>query len=379
MELIERVRRFVAACPDAIAGQGGHATTFRVVCSVFWGFGGSKGLSETECWAVLNEYNGRLGEKWTERDLQHKVRSVFRGVQRFPQGHLVDGEGGQERPIYVPAAKSREKVKFDAEKLARVQRAEWKCDFAWLRARSSHDPMKVECGAMIDALFDAEERVMAFTAMRSVGDYMRWRGEWFALGRNPQQRAQRVKEGPKRSREGCVMLIQPVDGAWHPVTGKTNLSRRTMKSVTAWRHMLWESDEAPHEQWLNALAQVRMPIVAITTSGGRSLHALVRVDAESYDEFSRIRLAARECMTELGFDPHALSNPTAAMRLPNTWREGKMKGGQFEPFPNGARCQRLIYFNPEARVGECIGDRVPADTETLREGDSETLRRDASG
>lgn len=133
-----------------------------------------------------------------------------------------------------------------------------------------------------------------------------------------------------------------------------------MKSVRAWRYMLWESDEAPQEQWLNALAQVRMPVVAITTSAGRSLHALVRVDADSYDEFIRIRMAARECMTELGFDPKSLSNPTAGMRMPKTWREGKMKDGQFVPFPDGVRKQRLIYFNPAARMGECIGDRLPS-------------------
>lgn len=359
MELIERVRRFVAACPDAISGQGGHATTFRVVCSIFWGFGGSKGLTESECWMVLNEYNARLGEKWDEKALMHKVRSVFRSPQRFPQGYLVDGEGGPERPIYVPAAKSREKVKFDPAKLKAIQRPEWKCDFAWLRERSAFDPGKVECGAFIDALYGLQSKVMCFTAMRSVGDYMRWRGEWFALGKNPDQKAQRVWEGPKRSREGCVMMIQPCDGKWHPVSGKTTMSRRTMKSVVAWRYMLWESDEAPQEEWLNALAQVRMPVVAITTSAGRSLHALVRVDAESYDEFTRIRTAAREVMTALGFDPQSLSNPTAAMRMPNTWREGKMKDGQFVPFEQGARCQRLIYFNPEARMGECIGDRVP--------------------
>lgn len=358
MELIERVRRFVAGCPDAVSGSGGHATTFRVVNAIFWGFGGSKGLPESECWTVLGEYNARLAEKWCDRDLQHKVRSVFRSPQRHPQGYLVDGTGGPERPIYVPAVK-KEKVKFDAGKLEKIQRPEWQCDFAWLRARSAFDPMQVECGAFIDALYGRDERVMCFTSMRSVGDYMRWRGAWFGLGKSPDHKAQRVMNGPQRSREGCVMMIQPCDGKWHALSGKTNLSRRTMKSVAAWRYMLWESDEAPQEQWLNALAQVRMPVVAITTSAGRSLHALVRVDAESYDEFTRIRVAARECMTELGFDPQSLSNPTAAMRLPNTWREGKMKDGQLMSFPNGARKQCLVYFNPEARSGECIGDRVP--------------------
>lgn len=364
MTIYERAQRLVDKHPDAISGEGGHGTTYSLCCALFWGFGGVDGLSEAQAWQLLRQYNDRLGEKWSERDLQHKVRCALRGPHRQPCGHLIDGQAHAERPIYVWRAASKEKVKFDQEKLAKAQRPEWKCDFAWLAERSACDPATVRCGDFIDGLFGNDEKAMVFTSMRSLGDYMRWRGAWFALGKNPQQKAQRVKEGPKGSREGCVMLIQPVDGQWHPVSGTTRLSRRTMQSVTAWRHMLWESDEAPHDQWLNVLAQVRMPIVAITTSGGRSLHALVRVDATSYDDFTRTRTAAREAMTLLGFDPQSLSNPTAAMRLPNTWREGKMKAGQFEPFPNGARRQRLIYWNPHAAFDaqgrcECIGDRLP--------------------
>jgi hypothetical protein len=67
-------------------------------------------------------------------------------------------------------------------------------------------------------------------------------------------------------------------------------------------------------------------------------------------------------MTQLGFDPQSLSNPTAAMRMPNTMREGKMKEGRLVPFEQGPRMQRLIYWNPEAVAGECIGDRCAAIT-----------------
>jgi hypothetical protein len=215
---------------------------------------------------------------------------------------------------------------------------------------------------MIDALYAKEDRVMCFTSMRSVGDYMRWRGAWYELGKQPGLKARPVAEGPRGSREGCVMMIQPVDGVWHPVEGAAppKLSRRTRKSVTHYRYMLWESDDAPEPLWLNALAQVRLPVVAITTSAGRSLHALVRVEARSYDEWTQMRSAAREFMTQLGFDPQSLSNPTAAMRMPNTMREGKMKDGKLVPFETGPRMQRLIYFNPEAVAGECIGDRCAA-------------------
>jgi hypothetical protein len=270
---------------------------------------------------------------------------------------MAEGEVNENAPVYVPARK-QEKLKYSPEVLKSVQRPEWVCDHAWLRARSSVDPWTVDTGAFIDALYAPEECVMCFTSMRSMGDYMRWKGGWYALGKDPQVRAQRVKDGPKGSREGCVMLIQPVDGKWHVKEGSNppTKSRRTLKSVVSFRYMLWESDEAPEQLWLNALAQVRMPIVAITSSAGRSLHALVRVNCLGYDDWTAMRNGAKNAMTLLGFDPQSLSNPTAAMRLPNTMREGKSKDGRFVPFEHGVRKQRLLYFNPEATGEVCIGE-----------------------
>jgi hypothetical protein len=355
MTIIERARKYVESCPDAISGQGGHAATFRVACALVHGFA----LNDTDAMMLMMEFNGRCNPKWSERDLRHKLNSAGRAVHTNARGWMVEGRGVDgSAPVWIPPAK-KEKIIFDAEILKRVQRAEWTCDHVWLRARSVCDPREVSCGAFIDALYAKDDQVMCFTSMRSVGDYMRWRGGWFELGKQPGIKARRVKEGPRGSREGCVMLIQPMDGKWHPVEGSQppRLSRRTRSSVLHYRYMLWESDDAPESLWLNALAQVRLPIVAITTSAGRSLHALVRVDALSYDEWSQMRSAARDFMTQLGFDPQSLSNPTAAIRMPNTMREGKINEGRLVPFETGPRMQRLIYWNPEAVAGECIGDR----------------------
>lgn len=367
MTILERARKYVESCPPAISGSGGHSATFRVACALVHGFA----LNELEAMVIMQEFNQRCGkEKWSERDLRHKLNSASRCSHTNPRGWMVDGAEQGAAPVWVAPVK-REKIVFNAEILKKVQRAEWTCDHAWLRARSARDPWTVSCGEFIDALYAPGECVMCFTSMKSAGDYMRYKGQWFALGRVPEVKAQRVKEGPLGSREGCVMMIQPVDGKWHVVEGSEplRLSRRTRKSVTEFRYMLWESDDAPEALWLNAIAQVRLPIVAITTSAGRSLHALVRVNARSYDEWVQMRGKAPSARSEgtglmglltmFGFDPQSLSNPTAAMRMPNVMREGKMKDGKLIPFEQGPRKQRLVYFNPEAQPGECIGDRVP--------------------
>jgi hypothetical protein len=54
-----------------------------------------------------------------------------------------------------------------------------------------------------------------------------------------------------------------------------------MASVTSWRYLLLESDHAPKHLWLPMLVQLQLPIVAIYTSGGNSVHALARVDQPS--------------------------------------------------------------------------------------------------
>ena len=372
MTIIERARKYVESCPDAISGQGGHAATFRVACALVHGFA----LNDVDAMTVMMEFNQRCNPKWDERALRHKLNSAGRAVHTKPRGWMLEDRGVDgSAPVWIAPPK-KEKIVFNGELLKKVQRAEWTCDYAWLRARSACDPWSLDTGAFIDGLYAKDDRVMIFTSMRSVGDFMRWRGEWFELGKQPGITARRVKCGPSGSREGCVMLIQPVDGKWHNVEGASppRLSRRTRSSVVQYRYMLWESDEAPEALWLNALAQVRLPIVAITSSAGRSLHALVRVDARSYDEWSQMRTGAREFMTQLGFDPQALSNPTAAMRLPNSMREGKMKEGRLVPFEHGPRKQRLLYYNPEAAHGECIGERPSVgwgDDGTMRQGDNE--------
>lgn len=177
---------------------------------------------------------------------------------------------------------------------------------------------------------------------------------------------------PLGSPEGMNWLMQPVDGKWRPQRGKLTMSRRTKDSVQRWPYLLLESDKAPFELWLNALVRAQIRIVAIIASGGRSLHAVVRLDkateeewqAEVHNENARVVL---EILGADGQAMHGLLYP----RLPCTWREGKMhqkkgpdgkalrddKGRamlQFVPFSDGRRNQRLLYFNPAPLKGRAI-------------------------
>jgi hypothetical protein len=318
-----------------------------VACALVWGFG----FSPEEAMALMVEYNETCQPRWSQADLWHKLRSALNTNHTQPRGHLVDGDADKGTlPDYV-VPKKREAVKFDLEALKRAQRPDWTVDAAFLRARSPIDPQKVTSGQVLDLLYSPDDFVMVFGSMESRGDWMRWRGRWFELGKSPDVKAKPMKQIPERTKEGAVWLIQPVDGEWHPVMGKTTLSRRTLKSVRSYPYLLLESDEAPQDLWLNMLARVSLPVVAIVTSGGRSCHALVKVGCATISEWKDCVETVRDTLAALGCDRQALGNPAVNMRLPGILREGKMKGRgkekQFTPYHGGPMKQRLLYLNPK--------------------------------
>lgn len=70
--VVERARKYIARMPGAISGSNGHGSTFKVACVLVLGFG----LPEGDALNLLREYNQCCDPPWSERDLQHKVKSA---------------------------------------------------------------------------------------------------------------------------------------------------------------------------------------------------------------------------------------------------------------------------------------------------------------
>ncbi len=66
---VERARRYLAKCPPAVSGAGGHARTFGLFCHIIRGFD----LSEAEAWQVLSEWNQGCDPPWSDKELEHKI------------------------------------------------------------------------------------------------------------------------------------------------------------------------------------------------------------------------------------------------------------------------------------------------------------------
>ncbi|MCC8064799.1 MAG: AAA family ATPase [Clostridiales bacterium] len=78
----------------------------------------------------------------------------------------------------------------------------------------------------------------------------------------------------------------PQAGAWirfNPLDG--NGVRND--NVTSYNYALVESDEMPVEEQYALMRELELPIACLVHSGGKSLHAIVRVDAGSYPEYQK--------------------------------------------------------------------------------------------
>lgn len=127
----------------------------------------------------------------------------------------------------------------------------------------------------------------------------------------------------------------------NPLTGEPNdkNSFRSDDCVCEYRYVLLESDKLPLGQQVALLKGLKLPIVSMTYSGGKSIHALVRADALGFgnikdksDWAQKIKLGLFSQIVLLGFD-RANSNPSRLSRLPGMLR------------PDKDVFQRLLYIN----------------------------------
>jgi hypothetical protein len=201
---------------------------------------------------------------------------------------------------------------------------------------SPMDPRVVTTEMFLETVYEPGEKVLAFTEYRSQGDFgyeVGAGGKWYRLGARPDVRGVCSEVGPRSGPEGVWYLVQPVTGKWmaNPRQGG-KLSRRSAEAVTRWTYLVLESDEADEGLWCGFLAGLKLPIQAIYTSGGRSIHALVRLPVRSQWEWDECRRLLLPLLSALGADPGAISGVRLS-RLPGCYR--------------GQRLQRLLYLDPD--------------------------------
>ena len=247
------------------------------------------------------------------------------------------------KPVRTTLCLPRCEVKADFEpaKLERIARKMDGADYAWFAEKSAKTVHGRAVASVLHELYRPGEKVVIFDVYKSQGQAV-----WTHTG--PPFDAGELDSFTKGKREGTWFLNQPITGEFVPdgttnPDGTAHMTRRSYRTVTSWRYLVLESDKADPAQWLAMICQMPIPIAAIYSSGGKSIHTLVKVDAESKAEFDELIARISYDMITLGADRKAMT-AVRLTRLPCCERLGKMDGEQYVKFPQPA-LQRLIYLN----------------------------------
>lgn len=113
-----------------------------------------------------------------------------------------------------------------------------------------------------------------------------------------------------RRSAGAYVRINPLDGR-----GVSDLN------VSRFLYALIECDTMPLDMQYAYIRALNLPTQAICTSGGKSIHAVVKIGAKDINEYrERVAQLYAECKA-VGFDIDAhVKNPSRYMRLPGVYR-----------------------------------------------------------
>ena len=319
--LLERAALWLAKVPPAISGSGGHSQTYTAAVGLVHGFG----LSDTDAFTLLSDWNRSCQPPWQDRELLHKIRQANEKSHSKPRGHLANSSASSPaEPLDLT------RVRFSRPKPVEPPRVP---EGSVEPSAPSNPP-----AAPIPASHDASEfkrfLTSAFAATEvvciceqvedgrpiSAGSFLPLE-DWIARFDDPESilfRSDRT--------DGVFVRINPF---------KPNLYSGSDNDVSAYRHVLVEFDSKPKAEQEQLLRSSGLPISVLIDSGGKSIHAWVRVDAPNRKEWDARRDLIYSAIPDV--DPKN-KNPSRFSRLPGSWR--------------GEEKQKLLDINLGARSWE---------------------------
>ena len=173
----------------------------------------------------------------------------------------------------------------------------------------------------LELLFEPEEHVAYVTGdvwqnsdrkwVPSKGCYDRTAAELIAsLRKHPDDVGATVGDWKKEA--GAWIRFNAVDGE-----GVKN------ENVTSFRYALVESDTLPIAEQDIIFRKLELPIAALVHSGGKSLHAIVHIDADSYEEYRKRVEFLYSFLEKNGISIDKQNrNPSRLSRMPGVTRNG---------------------------------------------------------
>lgn len=194
-------------------------------------------------------------------------------------------------------------------------------DTGWVEGRELQEPQNwdpvQDLIRYLEALFDSTDNVGYVTkSFEHDGKYMPTRGSW-------DRTAGDLIEALKR----CGGDIGSVLGDYNPAVGAwirfNPLDGNGVKNanVTDFRFALVESDHMELEKQNALIRELELPVAALVYSGGKSVHAIVRIEAATYEEYRKRVDYLYSVLKKNGMDVDTQNkNPSRLSRLPGIMR-----------------------------------------------------------
>lgn len=200
-------------------------------------------------------------------------------------------------------------------------------DQNWIEGQEIREPEKWDPAAQLikylETLFEAGENVGYVTASWEKTDEKgtRWLPQKGSWDRTAGQLIEQLNHCGGDI--GAVLGdYNPAAGAWirfNPLDGNGCKN----ENVTEYRYALVESDSTELEKQNAIIREMELPVACLVFSGKKSLHAIVRVDAGSYEEYRKRVNYLYEICKKNGLEIDQQNrNPSRLSRMPGVMRNG---------------------------------------------------------
>lgn len=175
----------------------------------------------------------------------------------------------------------------------------------------------------IETLFEPDD-----TIGYVVDSYQNEDGKWLPSAGNWDRTARQLLESLNKYPDDICATIgdyESAAGAWirfNPLDGVYVKN----ENVTKFKYALVESDKLPLGEQEALIRRLELPVATLTYSGGKSIHAIVKVDAPNYDEYRKRVSRLYEVLKEEGFIVDQQNrNPSRLSRMPGIKRGDKQQ------------------------------------------------------
>ena len=276
---------------------------------------------------VWEEWSADDGERFHDGECAAKWESFGRYTGKLVTGATITQMAKENGWTSKHKFENNEALSFDSMVLATTPEQYQVVDKNWIEESDVHIPKsypleqrKQDIVTYLTTLFEPEEYVGYVVNTFALPD-----GKQSPTMGNYSHTVQQIIDGINGTTqlENVFGSFNKEMGAWirfNPIDGKGVKN----DNVTAFRYMLLESDNMSLGKQKAILEQLELPIAAMVFSGGKSIHAIVKVDAYSYEEYRKRVDFIYSIAQKNGFKPDKKNrNPSRLSRMPGVMRDGK--------------------------------------------------------